>query len=247
MVYEIMGARIHAVSQGEGDPVVLLHGWGSSRAVMQPIAQRLADRGLRVVSLDFPGFGASPPPPAAWGVPEYALMLTKLLDRMGLCRPVLIGHSFGGRVILYAVGALKYPAERLVLIDSAGIKQAPAKRRSGFAAAKRLAAFLPKKYREALLAKARRKYGSADYLAAEGVMREVLVKTVTLDLAGLLPDIENEALLIWGSEDTATPVSDGRKMAELMQNAHIEVIDGAGHYSFLDAPIEFFAILEGWL
>jgi pimeloyl-ACP methyl ester carboxylesterase len=174
-------------------------------------------------------------------------MLTKLLDRMGLCRPVLIGHSFGGRVILYAVGALKYPADRLVLIDSAGIKQAPAKRRNGFTAAKRLAALLPKKYREALLAKARRKYGSADYLAAEGIMREVLVKTVTLDLAGLLPAIENESLLIWGSEDTATPVTDGRRMAELMQNACFEVINGAGHYSFLDAPVQFYTILEGWL
>ncbi|HWP80636.1 MAG TPA: alpha/beta hydrolase [Candidatus Acidoferrum sp.] len=246
-MYEIMGARVHAVSQGEGDPVVILHGWGSSRAVMRPIALRLAESGRRVVTLDFPGFGSSPPPPAAWGVPEYAEMLTKLLDRMGLCRPVLIGHSFGGRVILYAVGALKYPADRLVLIDSAGIKQPPSRRRFGFAAAKRLAALLPKKAREALLAKARRKYGSADYLAAEGVMREVLVKTVNHDLADLLPDIENEALLIWGSADTATPVADGRRMASLMQNARIEVIEGAGHYAFLDAPEKFFTILESWL
>ncbi len=247
MVYEIMGAHVHAVSQGEGDPVVVLHGWGSSRAVMRPIADRLVKSGRRVISLDFPGFGSSPPPPAAWGVPEYAEMLTKLLDRMGICCPMLLGHSFGGRVILYAVGALKYPAGRLVLVDSAGIRQAPPKRSFGFTAAKRLAAFLPKKYREAMLAKARQKHGSADYLAAEGVMREVLVKTVTLDLAELLPGIKNEALLIWGSEDTATPVADGRRMADLMQNARIEVIEGAGHYSFLDAPEMFYSILEGWL
>ena len=246
MVYEIMDTRVHALSQGIGEPVVVLHGWGSSRDVMKPVIDRLAQR-FNVISLDFPGFGASQPPPFAWGVPEYAKMTVQLLDKMGLEKPVMLGHSFGGRVIIYAVGELLYEASRLVLVDSAGIKQPIQNKKSGFSTAKKLAKLLPQKQREAVLDGARQKYGSADYLAAEGVMREILVKTVNLDLAALLPKIENETLLIWGENDTATPLSDGVKMSVLLPNGKIEVLKSAAHYSFLDAPKDFFEVLDAWL
>ena len=106
---------------------MVLHGWGTSMEVMRPITQHLASRGWRVLSLDFPGFGQSPPPPKAWGVPEYADATAQLLERLDVRRPLLLGHSFGGRVIIYLTGALSFSAFRLVLVGAAGIKPPPGK------------------------------------------------------------------------------------------------------------------------
>ncbi len=238
-----MGATIHATTQGEGRHVIILHGWGTSRAVMKPISDFFKEN-YKVTSIDFPGFGSSPPPPSAWGVAEYAKMLKELILQLGAQRPILLGHSFGGRVIIYGVAELGIEASNLILVDAAGIKEAPKKSGGAFATAKKIAKVLPKPFREKVLESAREKYGSADYLAAQGVMREVLVKTVTHDLTPMLKEIAVPSLLIWGSEDTATPLSQGEKMAELLQDASLHVIKGAGHYSFLDNPTEFYAILK---
>ena len=230
--------------------VVVLHGWGTSLAVMQPISEHLAARGLRVLALDFPGFGQSPPPPVGWGVPEYAAATAALLQSLGIETPVLLGHSFGGRVILYLTGALGFEAERLILVGAAGIKPPPGKasrKTRLFKMGKALLCLLPKAKREPALERLREKFGSADYRAAKGVMRECLVKTLALDLSPLLPEIPTEALLIWGDRDDATPLWQGRKMEQLLPNAGLALIEGAGHYTFFDNPPRFYAILDSYL
>ena len=130
MQIPVSGTTIHCEFLGEGPrTAVVLHGWGTSMEVMRPITQHLASRGWRVLSLDFPGFGQSPPPPKAWGVPEYAAATAELLERLDVRRPLLLGHSFGGRVIIYLTGALSFSAFRLVLVGAAGIKPPPGKAR----------------------------------------------------------------------------------------------------------------------
>ena len=251
MQIPVSGTTIHCEFTGEGArTAVVLHGWGTSMEVMRPITQHLASRGYRVLSLDFPGFGQSPPPPAAWGVPEYAAATAALLDELAVERPLLLGHSFGGRVILYLTGALSYPAHRLILVGAAGIKPPPgqATRRTRLVKAGQAArSVVPACLRAPALERLRNHFGSEDYRAAKGVMRECLVKTISLDLAPLLPAIKTEALLIWGDADTATPLWQGRRMEQLLPNAGLAVIEGAGHYTFFDNPARFYAILDSYL
>lgn len=257
MQITIANTTIHYIDETDlppaaaGSPatVVVLHGWGASVAVMRPVINHLK-RHLRVVALDFPGFGESPPPPAAWGVPEYADLLEAFLQELHIERPVLLGHSFGGRVVIHLAARPTCDADRLILVDAAGIKSPPGKptvQTRLYRAGRAALSILPKGVGEPLLERMRRSFGSEDYRNARGVMREVLVKTVNLDLAPLLPDIRRETLLIWGSEDTATPLWQGQQMSEQIPNAGLAVIPGAGHFSFLDRPKVFNSILDSYL
>ena len=89
--------------------------------------------------------------------------------------------------------------------------------------------------------------GSADYKAASPLMRKVLVNTVNEDLTDLLPGIRQSTLLIWGTLDTATPISDAETMERLIPDAGLARIEGAGHFSFLENPPLYNAILAAFL
>ena len=93
----------------------------------------------------------------------------------------------------------------------------------------------------------RRKSGSADYNALTGTMRNILVKVVNEDLKAVMPRIQCPVLLIWGKNDTATPLRDARTMERLIPDAGLVAFDDAGHYSFLDKPYEFNAVVQNFL
>ena len=85
----------------------------------------------------------------------------------------------------------------------------------------------------------RKKMGSADYAAASPMMRQVMVKVVNEDLEPYLPNIKAPTLLVWGVNDTATPLSDGEKMEKLIPDAGLVKLENAGHYSFLEQQFTF--------
>ena len=93
---DINGVTTAYMEEGNGIPVVLMHGWGQNKEMMIHVFDHLKDR-FRVVSLDFPGFGESGLPPEAWGVIEYEKFFEQFLETIGIDRVILIGHSFGRR------------------------------------------------------------------------------------------------------------------------------------------------------
>ena len=97
------------------------------------------------------------------------------------------------------------------------------------------------------LKKLQDKSGSADYKAASPVMRKILVSVVNEDLEPLLPKIKQSTLLIWGENDTATPLSDGKRMEELIKDSGLVTIKGAGHYSFLEGKFIFNRVICSFL
>jgi len=78
-------------------------------------------------------------------------------------------------------------------------------------------------------------------------MKACLVKAVNEDLKDIMPDVKQETLLVWGTEDMDTPLSDAHTMEELMPNAALVEFEGAGHYSFLEQPVLFRSILRSFL
>ncbi len=237
--------------QGQSDRViVLMHGWGCSSATLRSIAAVALSAGYRVVNIDFPGFGYSTEPTVTWGVDEYTTVVERLVDSLGIKSPVLLGHSFGGRVgILYAS---RNPVDKLILVDAAGVKP----RRSlkyhlkvaWFKTCKAFVkAFLSKEKAEKVIEEMRGKKGSSDYAAASPRMRMILSKVVNEDLCHVMPLIKAPTLLIWGSNDTATPISDARKMERLIPDAGLVNFEGCGHYSFLDNPAGFSRVLTNFL
>ena len=248
-VYKYNGLQLAYSVEGEGDAVVMLHGWGCDKSIWKSSVEMLRQH-FRVVAVDFAGFGASHEPDAVWGVEEYTRSIEALLGELGILSPILVGHSFGGRVsILYAS---RNEVKSVVLTDAAGVKP----RRSfsyyrkvyTYKLLKRaLPLLIGDKKAQMLLDQRRAKSGSSDYNRATPMMRAILSKCVNEDLCGVMPRIKAPVMLFWGDMDTATPISDAHKMAKLIPDAGLVVAEGAGHFAFLERPELWRAALQSFL
>lgn len=234
----------------DGVPIVLMHGWGCNHTTLLSIEKIVASGGMRVINIDFPGFGGSQEPPEVWGAYEYATFTEKLLDEIGIENPVLLGHSFGGRVGIIISSRRK--VRKLVLTDAAGVKP----RHSlnwylkvySYKLAKKLYPLIYGKERaQKRIEEARAKRGSSDYNNATPMMRAILSKCVNEDLRDRMPLIKAPTLLVWGDNDTATPLSDAKIMEKLIPDAGLVSFPGCGHYSFLDNPFGYQAVLKEFL
>jgi pimeloyl-ACP methyl ester carboxylesterase len=264
---------IFALTMSAKINIVLMHGWGCDHTIWRGVQNQLeatdktggagggggesgktdsasGEGKYRVTAVDFPGFGQTPEPEKPWGMEDYTAWFEAFLAERGIENPVLIGHSFGGRVAL--IFASRNPVSKIVLVDAAGVKP----RRSAryyikvwsFKALKRLAPLLLGRAKAAEMIERRRaKAGSADYNAASPVMRGTLSRVVNEDLKRFMPLISAPTLLVWGSEDTATPPKDAKIMERLIPDAGLVTFEGAGHYSFLDRPAQFAAVLDSFL
>lgn len=243
------GTRLAYTVSGEGNPMILMHGWGCNADTLASV-EKTAAESHRVYNIDFPGFGQSPEPTQVWGVEDYTRALENFVRLLGIEKPVLLGHSFGGRVgILYSS---RNPVDRLVLVDAAGVK--PRRPLSyyvkvySFKLMKRLYTLIYGKEGAAKRIEAERaRRGSADYQSASPRMRAILSKVVNEDLCHVMPAIKAPTLLIYGENDTATPVRDAKKIESLVPDAGLVVFPGCGHYSFLDNPYQFAAVLRSFL
>ena len=216
---------------------------------IRPIANALSEN-FKVWLVDLPGFGKSDLPPESWDVYSYADFVKKLADALKITDPILIGHSFGGRlsIILAAKKLLNPP--KIILVDSAGIKP---KRGADYyfkvytyKLMKRVAA-LTGKISKGLEDKIKSKFGSNDYKNAAPALRAVFVRVVNEDLTYLLKDITCPTLLFWGENDDATPLSDAKKMEKHSPDAGIVTVPGGGHFSYLDNPRLFGVVANKFL
>ncbi|MBR4761455.1 MAG: alpha/beta hydrolase [Clostridia bacterium] len=254
MLAQVSGLKTEYTVTGEGDiPVVLLHGWGSSFDVYKGVCAALGDR-CKFYAVNFPGCGGSEVMKTPWNINDYCDFVLEFLKTVGVddTKAVFIGHSHGGRVILSLAGnALINPA-KIVLIDSAGIvaeKSKKQKRRAkNFKRIKKILS-LPviKSFSGGLLDAARRHYGSADYNAAPPVLRNTMVSLVNTDLRDILGNIKCPTLLIWGENDTDTPLSSANIIKERIADSGLCVIKGTGHFSFCQKPYEAHAILRAFI
>lgn len=240
--YEISGATT-------AEPLILMHGWGCKLETVRSIAAS-ASLSHRVYNVDLPGFGQTPEPPQIWGVEEYTRFMEKFASTLGLENPALAGHSFGGRISL--LFASRNRTSKLILIDSAGVK--PRRPLSYYIKVYRfklgkkiVKTLLPKAKADAIIERMRGRKGSADYAMASPRMRAILSKVVNEDLCNVMPRIKAPSLLIWGENDTATPVADAKRMEKLIPDAGLVVFNGVGHYSFLDNPAGFAAVIKSFL
>ena len=246
---KINGLNFHYKVEGSGSPVILMHGWGCNLTTLASV-EKVAVENHTVYNVDFPGFGQSEEPSEVWGVEKYTQLIEEFVKQENIENPILLGHSFGGRVgILYAS---RNQVKKLILVDAAGVKP----RRSlkyyfkvySFKISKRLMPLIyGKEGAQKRIEEARAKRGSSDYNNASPMMRAILSKVVNEDLKHCMPKITAPTLLVWGENDTATPLRDAKIMEKLIPDAGLVSFPGCGHYSFLDNPIQFAAVLRSFL
>lgn len=244
---EIKGLNISYQVAGEGDTVLLLHGWGGEAASFQPVFEWLAQF-HKVYALDLPGFGMSQMPPTAWDTSDYAQFVTAFLEKLCIPKAHLIGHSFGGRISIILSAEHPEKVDKLILVDSAGIKPPRTAKyyfRVGIAKVGKLLRRCGK-HGNHLANTVSQRTGSKDYQEA-GNMRATLVKVVNQDLRTFLPRIAASTLLIWGEDDKDTPVSFGQIMEKEIPDAGLVVLKEAGHFSYLDQFPQFCSIVASFL
>ncbi len=232
--------QLFGTAHGTGVPAVLgLPGWARTHHDFDA-----AFDGLDAVAVDLPGFGASPPPPEAWGAARYAEVVAAVLDEMD--EPaVVVGHSFGGRVAVQL--AVMHP-ERVSALVLSG---APLVRRPGATPVKpalgyRVGRVLHRRgvLGDRAMERLRQRHGSADYRAAEGVMRQVLVRVVSETYEEQLAAITCPTELVWGDDDPHVPLAVAHAACRLLADATVTVVPGAGHLTPLTAAGELRAAVE---
>ena len=223
-----------------GKNIVLLHGWGQNIEMMDPIGKRFQND-FYITIIDLPGFGKSSEPTYGYTVYDYFEIVDELLRKLKIKNPIMIGHSFGGRIsIIYAA---KKGVEKLVLLAS------PFKRSVKKNTFKiKLLKFLKKvpvvKELESYM---KTKIGSRDYRNATPIMRLILVNTVNEDLTEYLKQIESPTLLIWGDLDTEAPLEDAKYAETIMKDAGLIIYQGATHYAYLERINEVINVLNVFL
>ena len=228
MKINIKDMDVNYIQYGKGKKnVVLLHGWGQNIQMMDPIGKRLENIAT-VTIIDLPGHGESSEPSVALTIYDYCDIVKELLDKLKIKKPILIGHSFGGRVsICYAA---KYGAEKLILLG------APCIRHNTKVSAKTKVLKGLKKVPglNKLEGFAKKHIGSRDYRNASPVMREILVNTVNEDLSESAKKIDCPTLLIWGDCDTEAPLEEAQELEKIMKDAGLIVYEGGTHYAYIE-------------
>ncbi len=244
---EIKGVKTACKEEGSGNDVILLHGWGQNMEMMDQIFEHLKDR-FHVYSLDFPGFGESSDPPEAWGVPEYRDFLAEFIEKNGIVRPILIGHSFGCRVAIRYAAMYPENVRKMCLTGAAGIRP-----KHGLDYQIRTKAYKAGKWllkatgQTKKLEELQNRSGSEDYRNAKGVMRATFVKVVNDDVSDILKDVKCSVLLVWGDQDTAAPLWMGQMMEKTMPDAGLAIFEGDDHWAYWHQAARFNAVLDIFL
>ncbi|CAN5889229.1 alpha/beta hydrolase [soil metagenome] len=231
----IAGGSLFVERFGSGPPQVLaLHGWGRRGSDFSPAFQ-----GLDALAVDLPGFGASPPPAHALGAAGYAELIAPVFASFDE-PPLVVGHSFGGRVAVAAEAAAPGRASGLLLVASPLVRRRGP--REGSPLRFRAARWANRRglLSDGRMEDMRSRHGSADYRSATGVMRDVLVTVVNESYEAELATLEVPVWLLWGRDDREVPVAVAKAAASIIRAAggrvDLEVLEGVGHHVPVAAP-----------
>lgn len=247
----VNGQLINYSDEGNGKVVVMLHGWGMSLGNFDDLAHALSKK-FRVIRLDFPGFGSSPPPLDAWSVSDYTQNVQAFLKKYGVPDVyAIIAHSFGGRVAIKLIGGEHIKISKLVLIGSGGVRHSSSVRQQmyrGIAKTGSIVLSLPvlRYAKNSMRQKLYKSAGATDYLES-GMLKETFLKVINEDLQNDAESISVDTLMLWGENDDQTPVSDAKLLHKKIRNSRLIIYPHAGHFTHIDKSQEVLQEIEGLL
>ena len=243
--------RYEKAEDDQSETILLMHGWGCDGTIFNSMIDSLRKH-ASVLVVDFPGHGQSGEPSAPWGVEEYANQILGLLDVLQISCTHIIAHSFGGRVAIWLASHAPERIGKMLITGGAGIRKTSTIQSSRQKRYKRLKSILNvfgkvpflRSAVDILQEKLVQKYGSPDYRRLNQNMRKTFVKVISQDLSEFLPQIHASTLLVWGSNDTETPLWMGQKMEKDIPDAGLVVFEGRSHFAFVEEIARFRLIAD---
>lgn len=221
--------------------LVFIHGWGLNSEIFKPLYYFLRED-FNVYALDLPGFGNTPIE-KIMTLKDYAEFVYEFLKKNQIDNPIIIGHSFGGAVAAKLV--INYPgvAPQLILVGASSIREPILRTKLLGRTAGILKYFIPKKVRKIILKIF--KLDVSDYaLITNPPLKETFKNIIKENLGPLLHSIKIPTLIIWGENDTETPLKEGELIAKSIPDAKFEIIKNVGHFGFLEKPNEFIKLVK---
>ena len=240
-MFNYQDIKVNYIRYGKGkDTIVLLHGWGQNIEMMKMVSDPFSDD-YDIVIIDLPGHGNSEEPKTVYSLYDFVDCVKSLLDSLKIKNPILIGHSFGGKIsLLYAS---MYDVKKLVLfgspfkkeIEKLSLKTKMLKTAKKIPGINKLEGF------------AKKHMGSTDYKNASPLMREILVGHVNLDITEKVKKIKCPTLILWGTLDDAVPLERAYELESLISDAGVVVYEGCTHYAYLERLGQTISVLKSFL
>ncbi len=215
---------------GQGEPFLILHGWGSSSEKWEKVADFLVKENFTVIVPDLPGFGKSKNMPEPWDLEDYSYFISKFIDALNLREFYLLGHSFGGSLaIMYSLN--NYPKiKKLFLVGSSGIRKKSLKKIIFKNTAKifKIFSFLPF-YKEARKIFYKFVIRKSDYPYTDGVLKETFLRVIGEDISIFLPSVKAPTVIIWGEKDDVVSIKKAQIMQKSIKGSKLAVVPKGKH------------------
>lgn len=240
-MFEYKGIKVNYERLGnkKGEALVLLHGWGQNIQMMKMIGEKYPKND--VVIIDFPGHGKSEEPKEIWTLDDFTNMVHELLKTLKIKNPILIGHSFGGKIAL--IYASMYETKKLILFGS----PFKVKKNPNSLKVKILKTIKKMPGMEKLSEYAKKHMGSEDYRNASPIMRDILVSHVNTDITDKVKKIKCPTIIIWGDQDQAVPIEDAYELSNLIKDSAVIKYDGCTHYAYLERLGQTINIIDSFI
>ncbi len=234
----------------KGKEILILPGWGNTQETFRNIINYFQDSHT-IYILDYPGFGNSPLPNHDLTIYDYTKLIINFLKEKEIENPIIIAHSFGGRIATLLTAYYKLNISKMIFIDVAGIKPKKGLKKffkeKLYKLLKKATYLLPKLKQEIFRQKLLKLFASADYYALSPSMHNTFKNIINEDLTPYYKNITSEVLLIWGEYDESTPLKDALKIRKSIKDSALIVLKKATHYSYLQYPLLTNKIIASFL
>ena len=227
LYYEIYGEK-------NEKEIIILPGWGNTRKTFTSLIDTLK-KNYKVYIFDYPGFGESPFPNKDLDIYDYSNLIYEFIKDNNIKKPSIIAHSFGGRISIILTGLYKVKIDKLILMDIAGIRRKSLKRILKtiiYKLKKKLVIF--KKNKLKYLNNLRKKHSSNDYNNLNKNMYATFKNIINEDLRKYIKEIKEDTLIIWGRQDSDTPIKDGYYIFKKIKNSKLIIYNKASHFVYLE-------------
>ena len=230
--------------------IVILPGWGDTRKTFNYLINSLKED-YTIYILDYPGFGNSQFPNKDLTIYDYTNIIRDFIKDNNIIKPIIIAHSFGGRIATLLTGYYNEKINKLIMIDIAGIKHRKKFKiwikEITYKLLKKIKYFLPKKKQTNYINKLCHIFASTDYKQLNNHMKKTFKNIINKNLKEYIKDINTETLIIWGNKDKDTPLKDGKILNKLIKNSALIIYPNASHFSYLDYPLLTSKIIKEFL